>query len=159
MKKVAKARLSPPTDAEKETCVYDEAGIKVFPHHLTQNILSCPQHAVFRILDPKSGYKTYVTISANESVSPFQSTWQKVWNDFLAYAKAKKFTTDKLDLMAYFKVGPRRYDYPQTMGGKLAQFVQEVRPLTPSEKFFSDMAAVAPSDDGLLDEGPDSLMS
>ena len=92
--------LEKPSESERETAILKIGPFYFFPHDLTELLSSSPQHAVFRVVDTRGDVTTFMAISANLQVCPFEGGWQNVFEDFIRFAVA----TD-----AFFKTGPKQY--------------------------------------------------
>lgn len=109
--------------------MYESEEIKIFPHALTKYVVSCPQHAVFRI-EASNGKKAYMAISSNPFVCRFTSSWQAEFDDFLIFARANGYTANNLVLAEFFKRAPGEYWRSHMKSSfDLWEFVEEIRPL------------------------------
>ncbi|MBI2024473.1 MAG: hypothetical protein HYT03_00025 [Candidatus Harrisonbacteria bacterium] len=118
--------LENPTAEEKERPVYENQEVKIFPHALTEYVVSCPQHAVFRVESSK-GIRSYMAISSNPCVCSFSPDWQEVFDDFLSFARANSLTGNDLCLAAFFKNAPGKYNRDRMeLNPDLLRFMKEV---------------------------------
>lgn len=101
--------LEKPSELEKETAILVFGQFHFFPHDLTELLPSSPQHAVFRAVDTKGGVTTYLAISANFNVAPFEGGWREVFEDFIRFAAATKLSVFDSLAHAFFKLGPGQY--------------------------------------------------
>lgn len=101
--------LREPTKEERETPVLQLSSFNFFPHALVESPLSSPDHAIFRIEHEGHCMTTYMAISVNEGISPFDNTWREVFEDFLVFARTNSLTLAGCVGMAFFKNGPRDY--------------------------------------------------
>jgi len=118
--------LQAPTEQEKQTAVYENGDIEIFPHVLTEYVFSCPQSAVFRIKTKKGTVACYMSISWNRHVCAVPITWQEVFDEFLVFARANKYKSQSLGMADFFKNAPGQYARePMAARHDLSKFKEE----------------------------------
>jgi hypothetical protein len=101
--------LEKPSESERETAILKIGPFYFFPHDLTELLSSSPQHAVFRVVDTRGDVTTFMAISANRQVCPFEGGWQNVFEDFIQFAVATELPVFDSLAHAFFKTGPKQY--------------------------------------------------